>query len=208
MRRAAKRDDNERAIIRTWEALGAYVESLSGPGVPDVLVHHRGSLVRAEVKGAKRGLTKKQVENFTKAYEAGVPTHIIRTYEDAVALLAGYASNHLKWTPEHGALGGAAKKQRAFRPGTDRARTLEECCKREGCAISQVPGQRECAAHAAETFAPPPCPACAIDPQSPCRHDGEEKGVAAGTQPPRRLHRRKVDKIMAERRAAQAESAR
>jgi hypothetical protein len=53
----------------------------------------------------------------------------------------------------------------------------------------------------APAFTPAPCPACRIDPQTPCRHDGEEKGVAAGNQPPRRKNRRRVDEIVASREA-------
>jgi hypothetical protein len=155
---AAKRDANERAIFKTWEDLGVYVEPLSGPGLPDALVHSQGGLFRAEVKGAKRGLTPAQVKSFTKAYEAGVPTFIIRTVTDAYALVNRTEhADTCKWKPEHGALAGAARKERAFRPGTDRARTLEECCKREGCATSCVTGSnpKRCAAHLAdETFAP------------------------------------------------------
>lgn len=159
MRRAAKRDANERAIIKTWEALGAYVEVVSGPGLADTLVHYRGELFRAEVKGAKRGLTKRQVENFKSAYEAGVFTYILRSPDDAYVLLREqYLDAHrslLVWTPAHGALAGAERKERAFRPGTDKARTVEELCARDGCGRSKSPGLGECAPHAAETFAPP-----------------------------------------------------
>jgi hypothetical protein len=241
-RHAAKRDGIERAIIRTWEAMGAYVESVSGPGLADTLVHHKGRLYRAEVKGAKRGLTPKQVENFTKAHGADIHTFIIRSPEDARTLLTMRDDPdwyRLIWTPEHGALAGASRKERAFRPGTDKARTLAESCKVECCITSAVPGSSppRCAAHLAEeTFAPeitvtadagarrsasrkpgrgliraprtevghlveealapPTCPACNLDPQSPCKYDGEEKGVASGTQPPRRKNLRKVDAIV------------
>lgn len=161
VRLAAKRDKNERAIISTWEAMGAYVESVSGKGSPDTLVHHKGRLFRAEVKGAKRGLTKAQVESFTRAHGAGVPTFIIRTVDDARDMLECppgtglYAA--LLWKPEKGALAGASRKERAFRPGTDKARTLAETCKVDFCTTSAVPGTvpPRCAAHAAEeTFAP------------------------------------------------------
>lgn len=164
MRRAAKRDDVEREIIKAWETMGAYVESVSGPGLADTLVHYRGQVYRAEVKGAKRGLTPKQVENFTKAFNAGVPTYIIRTTGEAVILLRGDAVTipRLRWKPEHGALAGAARKERPFRPGTDKARTLAESCKEAFCNTSAVPGTTppRCAGHAAQdTFAPDPASA-------------------------------------------------
>lgn len=156
MRRAAKRDDNEQAIVDTWEAMGAYVEAVNGPGLPDRLVHYKGGLYRAEVKGAKRGLTPKQAENFKKAFNAGVPTYIIRSTDDAKGLL-GITVSAPSWYPQDGALAGAARKTRAFRPGTDKARTLAESCKADFCNTSAVPGSKpqRCAAHAAEeTFAP------------------------------------------------------
>lgn len=156
MRRAAKRDANEREIVSTWEAMGAYVESVSGPGLADTLVHHKGRLFRAEVKGAKNGLTEKQVENFGKAWRSGVPTYIIRTRAEAKALLRNARVRaSLEWRPEMGALAGADRKERPFRPGTDRARSLGEMCTRHGCPTSKSPGQNVCAAHAAEVFAPP-----------------------------------------------------
>lgn len=198
-RHGKKRDANEKEIISTWEEMGAYVESISGKGSPDTLVHFDGALLRCEVKGAKRGLTPAQVESFTKAYDARVFTYIIRTSDDARALLK---RELLPWGPDDGALAGAARKERPFRPGTDRARTLAESCKREGCITSAVPGTKppRCAAHVAEeTFASAPCPACKIDPQNPCKHDGEEKGVALGLVPPRRLNQRPVDNLMAKR---------
>jgi hypothetical protein len=173
MRRAAKRDDVEREIITTWEAMGAYVEAVSGPGIVDTLVHHKGRLFRAEVKGAKRGLTPKQVDNFKKAYAAGVPTFIVRTVDEAKDLLECPSGTLLYvamlWKPEHGALAGASRKERAFRPGTDKARTLAECCKEMYCPTSAVPGTNppRCAGHVAQdTFAPDPASALR------CERDG------------------------------------
>jgi len=132
--------------------MGAYVESISGKGSPDTLVHFDGALLRCEIKGAKRGLTTAQVENFTKAYSARVFTYIIRTQTDAAALLK---REMLPWGPADGALAGAARKERPFRHGTDRARSVSELCRTDHCAISRSPGLTKCAAHAAEaTFAP------------------------------------------------------
>jgi len=161
-RHGKKRDNNEREIIATWEAMGAYVESISGKGSPDTLVHHNGRLYRAEVKGAKRGLTKAQVDGFTRAHAAGCSTFIVRSPRDAELMLVTkfHAGTEylLPWEPNDGALAGASRKERPFRPGTDRARSLSETCKAEGCATLAVPGTNppRCAAHAAEeTFAPP-----------------------------------------------------
>lgn len=156
-RHGKKRDANEKEIVATWEAMGAFVESISGKGSPDTLVHYKGQIYRCEVKGAKRGLTKAQVESFTRAHEAGVPTFIIRTKDHATDLFlprGTLLNGALVWRPEHGALAGAARKERPFRYGTDRARSLDESCKEVGCITSALPGTKRCAAHTAEeTFA-------------------------------------------------------
>lgn len=157
-RHGKKRDANEKEIVATWEAMGAFVESISGKGSPDTLVHHKGALYRCEVKGAKRGLTEAQVESFKKALRAKVSTYVVRTSAEARLVLYGTLN---PWREEDGALAGASRKERAFRHGTDRARSLAESCKRDGCITSAVPGTNppRCAAHAAgETFAPPPEP--------------------------------------------------
>lgn len=159
-RHGKKRDANEKEIVAVWETMGAFVESISGKGSPDTLVHYRGMLYRCEVKGAKRGLTKAQVKSFTRAHEAGVKTFIVRTADQAADLFlppGTLLQGTLVWRPEHGALGGAARKERPFRYGTDRSRSLAESCKVECCITSALPGTKppRCAAHAAEeTFAP------------------------------------------------------
>lgn len=50
MRRAAKRDANEREIIDALESAGAAVAQLSGEGIPDLLVSYRNDLTLLEVK--------------------------------------------------------------------------------------------------------------------------------------------------------------
>ena len=85
MRRAAKRDANEQAIVDALRAAGASVEHLSGCGVPDLLVGFRGRVVLAEVKDAKGELTPYQVEWHT-TWRGPQPV-ILRSVEDALALL-------------------------------------------------------------------------------------------------------------------------
>lgn len=92
---------------------------------------------------------------------------------------------------------------------SDGQKKLHESWKGGTISVIHDPGQ---ALHACgysfedANYTPPKpklgCPACLLDPQSPCKHDGEEKGVAMGTQPPRRRNRRRVDEIVAERFAA------
>lgn len=53
IRRAARRDDNEAAIVLALEAHGAVVQRQEPPQ-PDLLTSYRGQLEQLEVKGLKR----------------------------------------------------------------------------------------------------------------------------------------------------------
>lgn len=57
MRQAAKRDTNEAEIVAALRQMGATVQHLSAPGVPDLLVGFRGNNYLLEVKTAKGKLT-------------------------------------------------------------------------------------------------------------------------------------------------------
>lgn len=59
-RRAAKRDGNEPDIVQALERIGCTVLRLSGAGVPDLAVHHRGRWIMAEIKTQKGKLTDRQ----------------------------------------------------------------------------------------------------------------------------------------------------
>lgn len=146
-RHAAKRDANEREIIATWERLGCWVETSSERGKPDTRVHRHGQVWRAEVKGAKRGLTEAQVENFTEAYRHGVPTYVVRTAAAAADLVFGRLA---PWTPADGARAGAATVLRKHRPGYSKARAVGELCAREHCPRSRLPKKSTCHKHAKE----------------------------------------------------------
>lgn len=150
-RHAKKRDTNEQQIIQALSQMGAYVEELSGAGLPDTLIHHAGHVYRVEIKGAKRGLTRAQVERFALAAAAGVDTFILRSTNDAFMLLRGEL---MPWRTADGALAGADRKERARRPGVDRATVVSEMCDADGCAISRLPGFRKCRAHMADAVLP------------------------------------------------------
>jgi hypothetical protein len=143
----AKRDANERGILDLWSALGCYAETVSGPGNMDTLLHFDGDMWRVEVKAEGEGLTKKQVEHFTAAHNAGVPTYIVRTVADAANLLEGTLE---PWKPEDGALAGASRKERPFRPGHSKARSVREMCAEPGCAKSRAPSIVLCEEHSAK----------------------------------------------------------
>ncbi len=61
-RRNPRRDANEKALVAGWQAIGAKVYRVSGKGLPDVLVLHRGILRGFEIKTAKGRLTEHQGE--------------------------------------------------------------------------------------------------------------------------------------------------
>lgn len=79
MRRGAgghRRDANERAIVDALRKVGAEVWYVSGCGLPDLLVRHRGRYLVAEVKTATGALTE---------YQGAFP--VWRTVEDALHAL-------------------------------------------------------------------------------------------------------------------------
>ena len=87
MRRAAKIDRNQPAIVSALRDVGASVQSLAslGDGVPDILVEFRKVLFLMEIKDpakppSKRQLTPDQVEWHRRW---GGPVHIVETIEDA-----------------------------------------------------------------------------------------------------------------------------
>lgn len=106
-RRAAKRDAVEPAIIATLRAHGAVVWQMSGAGITDTLVFYRRRLGRsmdrerrtfvAEIKGAKGKPTPAQVKRWTELANYGFSVFILRTPEDAVAMLNNALS---PWEPE------------------------------------------------------------------------------------------------------------
>jgi hypothetical protein len=84
MRRAAKTDRNQTAIVDALREAGCRVQSLAvvGQGCPDLLVGHRGNLCLLEVKdGTKtpsaRKLTPEQ-EEWHRAW-SGYPVHVVET---------------------------------------------------------------------------------------------------------------------------------
>jgi hypothetical protein len=89
MRRAARRDDNEKAIVDALERVGCIVQKLTqGDGVPDLLVGvPSGKLIVIEVKdgdkvpSAKR-LTEKELA-WHRRWER-YPVFIVESIEQAV----------------------------------------------------------------------------------------------------------------------------
>lgn len=87
MRRGAggkKRDANERPIIDALRAVGATVEQLSGPNVPDLLVGYHGANWLFEVKTAK-GKESDGQKSWSLGWMGTV--YVVRTPERALELI-------------------------------------------------------------------------------------------------------------------------
>lgn len=87
MRRAAKVDANQAAVVSALEAAGASVQSLApiGKGCPDLLVALRGQMWLLEVKNRKaRGQLEEAQKRWHEAWRAPVFT----VYEPDDALRA------------------------------------------------------------------------------------------------------------------------
>jgi hypothetical protein len=144
VRRAAKRDKPERSIISAAEALGAVVLQVSGVGLPDTLVLHKGRTYLVEVKQSGAPITHAQSLTFSRITKSGVPVYVVETPEDMHRLLVAYPSLR-PWSPDSRPVEG--KKKRPHRYGVDRARTLAECCLEHGCARSRLMGEDYCLKH-------------------------------------------------------------
>lgn len=105
MRRAAKRDANERDIVDALRAVGASVEIVSGRGLPDLLVGWRGENLLMEIKGARGKLTKDQ-ELWHVDWRGQVV--IVRSVEEALSLIG--VDCHEETTEEQAGAGQAAQE--------------------------------------------------------------------------------------------------
>jgi hypothetical protein len=91
MRRAARRDDNEQAIIKAMREAGAYVKVINDEGLFDLLVSYRGKTLLIEVKdGAKPPSARRLTEAEQKFHDEwpGADLYIVNSVEEAIALLA------------------------------------------------------------------------------------------------------------------------
>ena len=79
-----KRDASERAIVETLRAVGATVEYLSGPNVPDLLVGHCGGNWLMEVKMPKGKVSEGQAL-WQRNWMGTV--NVVRTPEEALRVI-------------------------------------------------------------------------------------------------------------------------
>jgi len=90
MRRAARRDDNEKEIIAAMREAGAYVKVINDEGLFDLLVSYRGETMLIEVKdGAKPPSARRLTEAEQKFHDEwpGSDLYIINSVEEALSLL-------------------------------------------------------------------------------------------------------------------------
>lgn len=98
MRHAYRKDANHGAIVSTLEALGAGVYDAASDGSPfDAVVFFRGRTYLVEIKdGSKppsgRALTDKEVRLHALARDHGCTIPILRSEDDALALLGARRS--------------------------------------------------------------------------------------------------------------------
>lgn len=92
MRRAAKVDANQPAIVAALRKMGCKVQSLAaiGKGVPDLLVMHRHRLVLMEIKEPSKVPSKRVLRPLQAKWHAewdGAPIAVVETAEEAFAAL-------------------------------------------------------------------------------------------------------------------------
>jgi hypothetical protein len=88
MRRAAKRDRVETEIVKALRHAGFSVEYLSGTDIPDLLLGKNRVCALAEVKTGNKPLRQGQAQ-WHRDWQ-GFPPFILRSLEDAVALIQGW----------------------------------------------------------------------------------------------------------------------
>lgn len=87
--RAAKRDDNEAAIVKALERCGSTVYRLDDTGIPDLLVGRCGKMFLLEVKSPKGTLTPAQ-KKFRASWKGPLPT-IVRNEIEALTAVGALA---------------------------------------------------------------------------------------------------------------------
>jgi hypothetical protein len=109
MRRAAKRDDNEALIVTALQSAGWTVVRVSDAGAPDLLVARNGALTLVEVKGPKGTLTDTQKVAFERLSGAGVQVQVVRSPQEALAVVGAPFSGVIagtkpvgRWVAENG----------------------------------------------------------------------------------------------------------
>lgn len=84
MRLIARRDGNERGIIRSLRERGVYVYQLDRP--VDLLCIYRGKAEFIEVKGPRGRLTESQIDFIAQAGYHGKFIHVVTSIDEALQI--------------------------------------------------------------------------------------------------------------------------
>lgn len=90
MRRAARRDDNEKEVIAALREAGAYVKQINDEGLFDLLISYRGKTLMIEVKDGAKPLSARRLTEAEQKFHdewPGSNLYIVNGVEEALALL-------------------------------------------------------------------------------------------------------------------------
>lgn len=90
MRRAARRDDNEREIIDALKKAGAYVKQINDDGSFDLLVWFNNKCLLLEVKDGKKPPSARKLTEAEQKFHDEYPgdnLFIVNSVEEALSLL-------------------------------------------------------------------------------------------------------------------------
>lgn len=90
MRRAARRDDNEREIIDALRAAGAYVKQINDDGTFDLLVWFNNKCLLLEVKDGKKPPSARRLTEAEQKFHDEYPGNnlfIVNSVAEALSML-------------------------------------------------------------------------------------------------------------------------
>ena len=90
MRRAARRDANERRVIDALRTCGAYVKQINDEGLADLLVFYRGYTLILEVKDGDKPPSARALTPAEAKFHAEWPgqnLHIVNSEHEALDIL-------------------------------------------------------------------------------------------------------------------------
>ena len=90
MRRAARRDDNEKDIIKAMRACGAFVKAINDEGTFDLLVWYNGHTLLLEVKDGTKPPSARRLTDAEAKFHGEWPgsnLYIVNSVQEALDLL-------------------------------------------------------------------------------------------------------------------------
>ena len=89
MRRAARTDTNQTAIVSALRRAGCNVLSLAavGGGCPDLLVHRAGWIYLLEIKDGRKSASRRQLTPHQKRFHADWPVALVTDEREALTVV-------------------------------------------------------------------------------------------------------------------------